>query len=304
MEIRPVRYTAIPELGEPRRGKVRDVYDVGDTRLLIVTTDRISTYDVVHPTPVPGKGVILNQLSNFWMRFAEREEIIRNHLIETETDEIRRILGLNLGPEFDGRTVYVVKADTFPAECIVRGYLVGSGWKDYQETGKVCGIKLPEGLQLASKLPEPIFTPSTKAEQGHDKNISYKEFESLVGINAWFLRDISLALYESARDYALRKGIAILDTKFEFGKVEYEKIVIDEALTPDSSRFSPAEVIVPGQAPPSMDKQYVRDYVTSLGWDKKPPAPELPDSVVRETQRRYFEIFEKLTGRDPMELFR
>lgn len=277
-----------------RRGKVRDVYDLGDA-LLIVATDRISAYDVVMPNPIPDKGKILTAISMFWFnKFTQ----FPNHLI---TDDVAR-MPQQVQPFADqlrGRSMYVRKARVVPIECIVRGYLAGSGWKTYQQSQSVCGIKLPAGLKQSSKLPEPIFTPSTKEESGHDINISFDEMVNRVGKElAQTLRDRTLALYTAAADYAAKHGVIIADTKFEFGQLaDGSVIVVDEVLTPDSSRFWPADKYQPGKDQPSFDKQYVRDYLTSQPWDKTPPAPTLPPEVVQGTRERYLEAYRLLTGK-------
>ena len=274
-----------------KRGKVRDVFDLGD-RLLLVATDRISAFDCVLTPGIPDKGVVLTQISNFWFR---RFHSIANHLIETEfenfPEEVRRHEALR------GRSVIVKKCEVIPVECVARGYLVGSGLKDYNATGAVCGIELPKGLVAGSKLPEPIFTPATKAETGHDENISISLVEDLIGHElAERLREITLRIYREAADYARERGIIIADTKFEFGLLDGELIWVDEALTPDSSRFWPADQYKVGSNPPSYDKQFVRDWLESTGWDKNPPPPELPDEVVQKTLQKYLLAYEQLTG--------
>ena len=274
-----------------RRGKVRDVYDLGD-QLLFVATDRISAFDVVLSPGIPDKGKVLNQISIFWFRHFRDVE---NHLLETDferfPDSVRR------HEELRGRSVLVRKCIVVPIECVARGYLVGSGLKEYRETGAVCGIKLPPGLKTASKLPEPIFTPATKEESGHDQNISIDRMGEIVGRDlANRLRDRTLSIYQQAADYAASRGIIIADTKFEFG-LDGDRIVwIDEALTPDSSRFWPADQYAVGSNPPSFDKQFVRDWLESTGWDKNPPAPELPADVVEKTREKYIAAYEQLTG--------
>jgi phosphoribosylaminoimidazole-succinocarboxamide synthase len=269
-------------------GKVREMYDLGD-RLLMVASDRISTYDVVHPTPIPDKGKVLTALSVFW--FEHSGDIVPNHLVSATDgvpDEVR------------GRALNVMKLDMLPVECVVRGYLTGSGWKDYQATGAVAGIILPEGLQDSAKLPEPIFTPSTKADVGHDETIDFDRAAELVGNRAVMeqLRDLSIALYSTAADHAASRGVILADTKFEFGRDGDGVIRVgDEVLTPDSSRFWPADTYEVGRPQPSFDKQYVRDWAAGTGWDKKPPAPAIPDDVVAGTRERYVEAYEKITGR-------
>jgi phosphoribosylaminoimidazole-succinocarboxamide synthase len=274
-----------------RRGKVRDVYDLGD-RYLFVATDRISAFDVVLSPGIPDKGTILTQISNFWFR---RFTQLENHLLETEferfPDDVRR------HEELRGRTVIVKKCEVVPVECVARGYLVGSGLKEYKESGEVCGIKLPEGLTTASKLPEPIFTPATKEDTGHDINISFERMSEIVGLDlATKLRDLTLSLYQEAAEYAATRGIIIADTKFEFGLRDGAIVWIDEALTPDSSRFWPADQYVVGKNPPSYDKQFVRDWLETTTWDKTPPAPELPAEVVEKTREKYLEAYRQLTG--------
>ncbi len=279
-----------------RRGKVRDVYRAGPGLLLMVATDRISAFDVVLSPGIPGKGVILNQLSNFW--FENLGEIAPHHVLATELEGFpppyrqQELLA--------GRATLVKEVRIVPVECVVRGYLVGSGWKEYQQRGSVCGIPIPAGLALAERLPEPLFTPSTKAEVGHDENIPFDRVVALVGGElAEGLRQSSLALYRRAAAYALERGIIIADTKFEFGLDDDGRLVwADEALTPDSSRFWPADTYRPGANPPSFDKQFVRDWLESSGWNKEPPAPALPDEVVTGTLERYVEAFRRLTGRD------
>ncbi|HEV7241040.1 MAG TPA: phosphoribosylaminoimidazolesuccinocarboxamide synthase [Thermoanaerobaculia bacterium] len=274
-----------------RRGKVRDVYDLGD-RYLFVATDRISAFDVVLSPGIPDKGTILTQISNFWFqRFTQLE----NHLLETNFDDFPD--EIQPFDELRGRSVLVKKCEVVPVECVARGYLVGSGLKEYQQTGTVCGIRLPEGLKTASKLPEPIFTPATKEETGHDINISFERMAEIVGEKlAAQLRDLTLSIYQEAAEYALTRGIIIADTKFEFGLKDGRVVWIDEALTPDSSRFWPAHQYAVGQNPPSYDKQFVRDWLETTGWDKNPPAPELPADVVEHTRAKYLEAYRQLTG--------
>ncbi len=285
--------TDIPGLKMLNRGKVRDIYDLGD-RLMIITTDRISAFDVVLAPPIADKGRALTQISFFW--FDLFKDTIKNHLITGSLEGIDLQDGLRR--HLEGRTMIVKKAKPLPVECIARGYLVGSGWKEYQKSGTVCGIKLPEGLDLADKLPEPIFTPSTKAEIGdHDENISFEKMVEILGSDmAQKVRDITLKLYTKAADFAREKGIIIADTKFEFGECEGELILIDEALTPDSSRFWPVSEYKTGSNPPSFDKQFVRDWLESTGWDKNPPAPVLPSEVVEKTRAKYIEAYEIITG--------
>jgi len=280
------------------RGKVRDIYAVGDDRLLIITTDRLSAFDVVLPDPIPDKGNVLNEMSNFW--FGKLAHIVRNHLNGAAPETVVR--GPEEAAQVRGRAVVVRKLKPLPIEAVVRGYLIGSGWKDYQKTGAVCGIALPAGLKQADKLPEVIFTPATKAEVGaHDENISYAQVEKMIGKElAARVRDISIRLYREAADYARERGIIIADTKFEFGTDESgDLVLIDEALTADSSRFWPADQYRPGISPPSYDKQYVRDYLESLGWKKTPPAPRLPADVIAKTSEKYREALFRLSGRKP-----
>jgi len=280
-----------------RRGKVRDVYDLGKDlgdRYLFVATDRISAFDVVLSPGVPDKGTILTQISNFWFR---RFSHIENHLLGTDFD--RFPADIRKYEELRGRSVIVKKCEVVPVECVARGYLVGSGLKEYKETGKVCGIELEPGLTTASQLPTPIFTPATKEETGHDINISFERMAEIVGEDlALELRDLTLSIYEQAAEYARSRGIIIADTKFEFGLMNDRIVWIDEALTPDSSRFWPADQYAVGKNPPSYDKQFVRDWLETTGWDKNPPAPELPVNVVEKTREKYLEAYRVLTGED------
>jgi phosphoribosylaminoimidazole-succinocarboxamide synthase len=275
------------------RGKVRDIYSVGANHLLIVTTDRLSAFDVVLPNPIPGKGTVLTALSNFW--FNQTRDIVPNHLAAIPLDEV--LPNRNERAEIEGCAVIVHRLKPLPVEAIVRGYLIGSGWKDYQKTGAVCGITLPQGLGQAERLPESIFTPSTKAEVGdHDENISFEKTIGLLGQErAEEVRDIALKLYARAADYARARGIIIADTKFEFGVDQNNRLVlIDEVLTPDSSRFWPADSYQVGISPPSFDKQFVRDYLETLDWDKRPPAPALPPDIIRKTAEKYQEAKRRL----------
>jgi phosphoribosylaminoimidazole-succinocarboxamide synthase len=290
-----LHHSQLKNLPLVNRGKVRDVYAVADDRLLIVTTDRLSAFDVVLPQPIPGKGEVLTRVSNFW--FARTRGIVPNHLSETPVDAVvtdpaeRAALG--------ERAVVVRRMRALPVEAIVRGYLIGSGWKDYQATGAVCGIALPAGLRLADRLPEPIFTPSTKAAVGdHDENIDFARTVELLGPElANQVRDASLRIYRDCAAYALERGIIIADTKFEFGLDEAGTLhLIDEVLTPDSSRFWPADQYAPGTSPPSFDKQFVRDYLETLDWDKRPPGPELPPEIIERTAAKYREAEARLTG--------
>lgn len=283
----------MPEIGTPRRGKVRDIYDLGD-KLLLIATDRISAFDVVLPDGIPGKGRVLTAISLFW--FKEMEGIISNHLITARVEEFPQEIN-KYRDLLKGRSMLVKKAIPFPVECIVRGYLSGSGWKEYKEKGSVCGIRLPEGLMESSRLEQPIFTPSTKAEEGHDINISFDEMVGILGNEtAEKLRDLSLSIYLRARDIAEKKGIIIADTKFEFGYLNDNIILIDELLTPDSSRFWSLKDYRVGQGQDSYDKQIVRDYLLTLNWDKRPPGPHLPDEIIRKTSERYRQILKILTG--------
>jgi phosphoribosylaminoimidazole-succinocarboxamide synthase len=273
------------------RGKVRDIYDLGDA-LLIVTTDRLSAFDVVLPTPIPHKGRVLSSLSRFW--FERTAHLVRNHLLDRPLESVVPAAWVE---RLRGRSQIVRKAKPLPVEAVVRGYLVGSGWEEYKRSGSVCGVPLPAGLLQAAKLPETIFTPSTKAPIGsHDQNITFADAASLLGAEtANRVRDLSLALYGFGAEWAEQRGIIIADTKFEFGFVDGELILIDEVMTPDSSRFWPESDYRPGSSPPSFDKQYVRDYLTGIGWNKEPPAPELPPEVVRKTSEKYLEALRQLT---------
>jgi len=276
-----------------KRGKVRDIYDLGD-ELLIVATDRISTFDVVMPTPIPEKGAVLTALSRFW--FQKTEKICPNHLSRKTVDEV--VKDRESRALLKDRAMVVVKTEPLAVEAVVRGYLSGSGWKEYQETGAICGIKLPKGLRESDRLPEPIFTPSTKAELGiHDENITFATVERVLGqARAKAVRNKALAIYGFAADYARARGIMVADTKFEFGIKDGKLLVIDEMLTPDSSRFWPADQYRPGGPQPSFDKQFVRDYLIALGWNKTPPAPELPEDIVRKTTEKYLLARKILTG--------
>ena len=287
--------TDIPGLDLRRRGKVRDVYDVGDN-LLIIATDRISAFDVVLPNPIPNKGFVLTALSLFW--FDLLKDVVKNHLITARVEEYPEHLK-QFQDQIEGRSMLVVKADVFPIECVARGYISGSGWKEYGKTGEVCGIKLPAGLRESDKLAEPIFTPSTKEETGHDTNISENEVANRIGHEAMRrLKELTLAIYSKAAGYAIERGIIIADTKFEFGLKNGEIILIDEVLTPDSSRFWPWELYQAGRPQQSFDKQYVRDYLETLEWDKSPPGPELPRNVIERTSEKYLEAYRLLTGGD------
>lgn len=276
------------------RGKVRDIYKLDDQHMMIVTSDRLSAFDVILPTPIAGKGKVLVSISNFW--FDRMAPLVPNHLTDIALDSV--VPDAATRAPLEGRTVIVRKLNALPVEAIVRGYIIGSGWKDYQREGKVGGISLPEGLRMADKLPEPIFTPSTKAAVGdHDENVDFDHMANTIGMElANKIRDVSLSLYTQAADYARERGIIIADTKFEFGTDDNgELILIDEALTPDSSRFWPAETYQPGSSPASFDKQYVRDYLETLDWNKKAPGPELPDEIVANTASKYREALRRLT---------
>ena len=288
--------TSLPDLKLLRRGKVRDVYDVDDDSLLIVATDRISAFDCILPTPIERKGEVLTALSEFW--FEQLRDVVANHLIESDVEAMPPAVQRH-AQTLKGRSMLVRRAQVFPVECVVRGYLVGSGWKDYKRTGEVCGHKLPEGLVESAKLPETIFTPSTKAEEGHDENITEDQVRELIGEEKTaLLRDTSLRLYKEAHDYARQRGIIIADTKFEFGlDKDGQLLLVDEVLTPDSSRFWPADEYEPGRSQPSFDKQFVRDYLETLDWDKKPPAPAIPNEIAAATTARYLEAYRLLTGK-------
>ncbi len=276
------------------KGKVRDVYDMDD-KLLIVVTDRISAFDVVFPNLIPNKGKVLNGISEFWFNYTS--DIVGNHMITTDTGKYPESL-LSYTGKIQGCSMLVNKVEMVEAECIVRGYLEGSGLKDYRKTGSICGIKLPEGLKQADKLPEPIFTPSTKALEGHDENVTYEELKNRIGSEmATMLRDTSLALYKKASIHAESKGIILADTKFEFGMLDGRLVVADEMFTPDSSRFWQMDRYEPGRAQKSFDKQFLREYLETLDWDKKPPAPRLPEEVIKNTEAKYIEAYEILTGK-------
>src|SRR5882762_5144651 len=291
----PVVETTLADLKLVRRGKVRDVYEVDEDRLLIVATDRISAFDSVSPTPIERKGEVLTALSRFW--FAKLGHVVPNHLLTTNIEEMPDVIRGHAS-ELRGRSMLVRRTEVFPVECVVRGYLSGSGWKDYQRTGQVCGHQLPAGLRESEKLAAPIFTPATKAETGHDENISETEMAAIVGSEVTeFLRDVSLRIYQEASDYALSRGIIIADTKFEFGRDRDGRIIlIDEVLTPDSSRFWPVDSYQVGKSQASFDKQYVRDYLESVNWNKQPPCPELPAEIATATTTRYLEAYELLVG--------
>ena len=277
----------------PKQGKVRDCYDFGDT-LLLVSTDRISAFDWILPTPIPDKGKVLNQMAEFWFEMLG----VENHLITTDVTKMPFPAGTDLS-QFAGRSTLGKKCKVAPIECVVRGYLSGSGWKEYQENGTVCGIKLPAGLRESDKLEQPIFTPATKAEEGHDENISFEQMVEIVGADiAEELRRRSIEIFQKGSDYALTRGIIIADTKFEFGLLGDKILLIDEVMTPDSSRFWPADQYEPGHGQPSYDKQFVRDWLLATTWDKNSPPPALPNDIVQNTRKKYVEAYTKLTGRD------
>jgi phosphoribosylaminoimidazole-succinocarboxamide synthase len=285
------RIKSLPRLG---KGKVRDIYAVGADKMLIVTSDRLSAFDVVLSDPIPDKGRVLNEMANFW--FERLGHIVPNQLTGIDPESV---VAEDERSQVRGRAVVVKKLKPLPIEAVVRGYIIGSGWKDYQRSGRICGIELPKGLQQAQKLPEPIFTPATKAESGHDENISFEQVEKLIGGElARKVRDISIRLYREASEYAASKGIIIADTKFEFGlDGRNELVLIDEVLTADSSRFWPKDSYRVGVSPPSYDKQFVRDYLETLDWNKEPPAPKLPADVIARTSEKYREALQRLTGR-------
>ncbi len=278
-----------------KTGKVRDMFDLGD-KLLIVVTDRISAFDCVFPNLIPEKGNVLNSISAFWFDFTKN--IVPNHMITTDVSEYPEPFN-KYADELQGRSMLVKKVEIIPVECIVRGYLEGSGLKDYKKTGKICGIGLPEGMKQADKLPEPVFTPSTKAEEGHDQNVTFEELCEEIGHDAANkLKDASLSLYNAVSEFALEKGLILADTKFEFGMLDGELVVADEMFTPDSSRFWDASDFEPGRAQKSFDKQYLREYLETLDWDKTPPAPKLPVDVIGKTTEKYLEAYKILTGKD------
>lgn len=295
MEEKVLLYTDFSDLKLFRRGKVRDVYDLGD-ELLIVSTDRISCFDVVLPCGIPKKGKVLTNISSFWFDFIK--DVIGHHLITADVNNYPAELG-KYKAQLTGRSMLVKKSKPLPVECIVRGYLSGSGWKEYKESQSTCGIKLPLGLVESDKLPQVIFTPSTKEDKGHDVNVDQAYVEKIIGEDkANEIKRISIAVYKKAADYAGSRGIIIADTKFEFGIYENKIIIIDEVLTPDSSRFWPSSEYCPGQAQPSFDKQFVRDYLESINWNKTPPAPDLPSDIIEKTSEKYLEAFRRLTGKE------
>jgi len=289
--------TNLPGLKLLARGKVRDVYDLGE-KLLIVSSDRLSAFDCVLPTPIPDKGRVLNGLSRFWFKFLA--DVPRNHLITADVGQMGH--GLEQHREvLEGRSMLVVKAEVFPVECVVRGYLMGSGWKEYQEKSSVCGNPLPRGLKQGAKLDQPLWTPATKAKTGHDENINFETVGQIIGTeHATKLRDLSVSIYQRAAEHALKRNIIIADTKFEFGLYKGDVILVDEVLTPDSSRFWPKQQWTPGHTQLSFDKQFVRDYLEGIGWNKQPPAPALPDGVVQKTREKYVEAYKQITGLDSL----
>ena len=291
MTLYESKIKSLPRLG---KGKVRDIYAVGQDKMLIVTSDRLSAFDVVLSDPIPDKGRVLNEMANFW--FARLGHIVPNQLTGIDPESV---VADDERAQVRGRSVVVKKLKPLPIEAVVRGYIIGSGWKDYQRSGRICGIELPKGLQQAQKLPEPIFTPATKAESGHDENISFEQAEKLIGdALARKVREVSIQLYKEASEYAASKGIIIADTKFEFGLDGSNQLVlIDEVLTADSSRFWPRDSYRIGVSPPSYDKQFVRDYLETLDWNKEPPAPKLPEDVIARTSEKYREALQRLTGR-------
>jgi phosphoribosylaminoimidazole-succinocarboxamide synthase len=302
MPASPQSFVDLPGIKKLRSGKVREIFDLGET-LLFVATDRISAFDVILPDPIPQKGAVLNQISAFWFqRFGkacpEPSRRIDNHFVTADFDEFPDELK-KFHDQLPGRSMIVRKTTPLPVECVVRGYLAGSGWKEYQESQSVCGIKLPGGLNLASQLPEPIFTPATKAEAGHDININMNECRKILGDEmAEQVRELSLQIYSAGRDHAAQRGIIVADTKFEFGMLDGKLLLIDEVLTPDSSRFWPADQYEVGQSPPSFDKQFVRDYLETLDWNKTAPGPKLPVDVIAKTSAKYVEAFRRLTGEE------
>jgi phosphoribosylaminoimidazole-succinocarboxamide synthase len=290
-----VMKTDLPGIKLHGRGKVRDIYDLGD-HFLIVATDRLSAFDVVLPTPIPNKGKVLTQMSAFW--FDRFKDVVPNHVVSTDVSKYPQNL-YQFRDQLEGRSMLVKKAKVFPVECVARGFLTGSGLKDYNKTGSVCGIKLPPGLRDSDRLPEPIFTPATKAETGHDENISEEQAAKVIGQDiVRQLKELTLQLYSRGVDYARTRGIIVCDTKFEFGLIDGKISIVDEMLTPDSSRFWPAVQYSPGKPQPSFDKQFVRDYLEKIGWNKQPPAPELPDDIVKATSAKYVEALRLLTGLD------
>jgi phosphoribosylaminoimidazole-succinocarboxamide synthase len=287
--------TDFPELELFASGKVRDVYRIDDEHLLFVATDRISAFDYVLATGIPQKGRVLTQMSVFWFEFLR--DTVPNHMVTTDVKSYPEAVR-KYADQLEGRSMLVTRADMYPVECVVRGYISGSAWKEYKASGAVCGIQLPAGLKESDKLPEPIFTPATKATTGHDENIPFEQMVKIVGPDAAELRDKTLAIYKKAADYALQRGIIIADTKFEFGRTAAGITLADEVLTPDSSRFWPADKYQPGKAQDSFDKQYVRDFLEEIRWNKQPPAPALPPDVARKTSEKYVDAYRELTGRE------
>jgi phosphoribosylaminoimidazole-succinocarboxamide synthase len=287
----------LPGIKKVNSGKVREIFEVGG-RLLLVATDRLSAFDVILPNPIPHKGRVLTQMSKFWFDRIADARIVDHHVVEVDTDAFPQELSA-YRKELSHRSMLVKKTQPLPIECVVRGYLAGSGWKEYRADQRICGIELPAGLTESDELPEPIFTPATKEVSGHDENITFERTIEIVGEEiATKVRDLSLEIYKSARDYARSRGIIICDTKFEFGIEDSKLILIDEVLTPDSSRFWPADAYAPGKSQPSFDKQFVRDYLETLDWDKTPPGPELPQEIIEMTSDRYLEAFKRIAGRD------
>lgn len=296
LKIEEYQELSIPQCPLIRKGKVRDLYQIDEKTLLMIASDRISAFDCILPNPIPQKGIVLSKISSFW--FDLFKDIVPNHLLEINFDKFPDFLQPYRNILW-GRSVIVKKTTVFPIECVVRGYLAGSGYKEYTQTGSVCGIKLPEGLKKGSKLPEPIFTPATKAEEGHDENITEEQTVDIIGReNFDFLKKTCISIYDNAQKFAHNKGIIIADTKFEFGKLDDQIILIDEVLTPDSSRFWPIDSYTIGKEQISFDKQFVRDYLESITWDKKPPVPELPENIITKTAEKYREAYKKLTGKD------
>jgi phosphoribosylaminoimidazole-succinocarboxamide synthase len=290
-----IRKTELPGVKLHARGKVRDIYDL-DRHFLIIATDRLSAFDVVLPTPIPNKGKVLNQMSVFW--FDLFKDVVPNHVVSTQVSDYPENLH-SFRDQLEGRSMLVKKAKVFPVECVARGFLTGSGLKDYNRTGQVCGIPLPPGLRDSDRLPEPIFTPSTKAAAGHDENISEERAGEVIGReNILRLKELTLLLYGRGVEYASKRGIIICDTKFEFGIIDGQVTIVDEMLTPDSSRFWPADQYSPGKPQQSFDKQFVRDYLEKIGWNKQPPAPALPEEIVNATSAKYVEALRVLTGRE------
>ncbi len=294
MQIATQSSIELPGIQKLRSGKVREVFDLGET-LLFVATDRISAFDVILPDPIPYKGAVLNQISGFWFN---RFDDIKNHFVTADVEQFPKELQ-PFREQLAGRSMIVKKTKPLPVECVVRGYLAGSGWKEYEQSQSVCGIELPAGLKQASQLPDPTFTPATKAAEGHDENIDMKRCGQILGEElADRVKVLSLEIYSRGRDYAAQRGIIVEDTKFEFGTVDGDLLLIDECLTPDSSRFWPKDQYAVGQSPPSFDKQFVRDYLETLDWDKTPPAPRLPKDVIEKTSAKYLEAFRRLTGNE------